>query len=126
MLGQDGLGVGCLFSPSRDDDDRPLRAHSQVVNNSYKGKYVNEKGKAVTWPLYLSSPMLIGHFAQQGGYGIYWAGKTQMAGDLREFGFDQGCFTPGSLADKDNPYTDFRMIQKEIAGSHQQRHGETI
>ena len=44
--------------------------------------------------------------AQQAGYKTYWAGKTQMAGDLRRFGFDQGCFTPGSLADRDNPHTE--------------------
>ena len=85
-------------------------------NNSYKGRYLDEKGKAITWPLYMSSPNLIGHVAQQGGYGTYWAGKTQMAGDLREFGFDQGCFTPGNLADRDNPFTDFKLIEKKIDG----------
>lgn len=87
-------------------------------NNSYKGRYRSSKGKVVTWPLYMSSPMLIGHCAQKGGYGTYWAGKTQMAGDLREFGFDQGCFTPGNLADKDNPHTDFKLIEKKIDGEN--------
>jgi len=122
QMAQEGCWVktawaSVVCSPSRAMMMTGRYAHiHKWWNNSYKGKYVNEKGKAVTWPLYLSSPMLIGHFAQQGGYGTYWAGKTQMAGDLREFGFHQGCFTPGSLADKDNPYTDFRMIQKEIDG----------
>ncbi|EMI47072.1 arylsulfatase A [Rhodopirellula sp. SWK7] len=85
-------------------------------NNKDKGRYIDENGKALTWPLYLSSPMLIGHVAQQGGYGTYWAGKTQMAGDLREFGFDQGCFTPGNLSDTDNPFTDFKMHYKKVDG----------
>ncbi|WP_145415796.1 sulfatase-like hydrolase/transferase [Planctomycetes bacterium K23_9] len=86
-------------------------------NNKAKGRYVDETGKAVTWPLYMSSPSLIGHIAQQGGYGTYWAGKTQMAGDLREFGFDQGCFTPGNLSDTDNPFTDFKMYYKKENGT---------
>jgi len=84
--------------------------------NKTKGKYSDENGKRVTWPLYESSPMLIGHVAQSAGYKTYWAGKTQMAGDLRRFGFDQGCFTPGSLQDKDNPFTDFKLIQKKVDG----------
>ncbi|MCM2369164.1 sulfatase-like hydrolase/transferase [Rhodopirellula sp. ICT_H3.1] len=86
-------------------------------NNKDKGLYVDDNGKAVTWPLYKSSPMLIGHVARQAGYGTYWAGKTQMAGDLREFGFDQGCFTPGNLSDTDNPYTDFKMYLKKVDGT---------
>ena len=85
-------------------------------NNSYKGRYRDQKGKPTTWPLYKSSPQLIGHVAQQAGYGTYWAGKTQMAGNLREFGFNQGCFTPGNLADKDNPFTDFKLVEKKIDG----------
>ena len=84
--------------------------------NKSKGTYVNESGKEVTWPLYLSSPRQIGHVAQQAGYSTYWAGKTQMAGELDRFGFDQGCFTPGSLADKDNPYTDFKHVVKKVDG----------
>ena len=85
-------------------------------NNKDKGRYLDLNGKAVTWPLYESSPRLIGHVAQQAGYATYWAGKTQMAGDLREFGFDQGCFTPGNLADTDNPYTDFKLANKKANG----------
>lgn len=85
--------------------------------NKSKGTYPNpQTGKPSTWPLYESSPIQIGHIAQQAGYATYWSGKTQMAGDLREFGFDQGCFTPGSLSDKDNPYTDFKLTYKKIDG----------
>lgn len=84
--------------------------------NSYRGRYIDESGKAVAWPFYKSCPQLIGHFAQQGGYGTYWAGKTQVAGDLREYGFQQGCFTPGSLSDTDNPFADFKMVQQKVDG----------
>ena len=94
-------------------------------NNKDKGRYLDAKGKAVTWPLYESSPRLIGHVAQQAGYATYWAGKTQMAGDLREFGFDQGCFTPGELADTDNPYTDFKMYEKKVDGKKQLFNADT-
>jgi arylsulfatase A-like enzyme len=84
--------------------------------NKSKGTYRDEAGRDSTWPLYLSSPRQIGHVARQAGYATYWAGKTQMAGDLRQFGFDQGCFTPGGLADTDNPYTDFKHITKSVNG----------
>ena len=87
--------------------------------NKSKGRYVGPDGKETPWPLYLSSPKQIGHVAQEAGYGTYWAGKTQMAGDLRRYGFDQGCFTPGSLADRDNPFTDFKLVYKKIDGKKQ-------
>lgn len=93
--------------------------------NKSKGTYVGESGRESTWPLYLSSPTQIGHIAQQSGYATYWAGKTQMAGDLRRFGFDQGCFTPGSLSDKDNPYTDFKHFYKKIDGTRQLFNADT-
>ncbi len=85
-------------------------------NNKDKGRYRDENGRSATWPLYESSPQLIGHVAAEAGYGTYWAGKTQMAGDLQKFGFDQGCFTPGNLEDDDNPFTDFKMHYKKEAG----------
>lgn len=85
-------------------------------NNKDKGQYIDQRGKPATWPLYLSSQHQIGHIARQAGYATYWAGKTQMAGDLQEFGFDQGCFTPGNLADTDNPYTDFKLVLKNVSG----------
>ncbi|QEG21316.1 sulfatase-like hydrolase/transferase [Mariniblastus fucicola] len=89
-------------------------------NNKDKGRWINpDNGKPQTWPLYESSPLQIGHVAQQAGYATYWSGKTQMAGDLQRFGFDQGCFTPGQLSDTDNPYTDFKMIQKKVDGQRQ-------
>lgn len=85
--------------------------------NKSKGRYVDESGRETTWPLYLSSPNQIGHVAQQAGYKTYWAGKTQMAGDLRRFGFEQGCFTPGSLSDTDNPFTDFKLVVDKSSGT---------
>ncbi|MEM6692437.1 MAG: sulfatase-like hydrolase/transferase [Planctomycetota bacterium] len=87
--------------------------------NKSKGKYVDEQGSEVTWPLYMSSPLQIGHVAQRAGYSTYWAGKTQMAGDLTEFGFDRGCFTPGGLDEKDNPYTDFKHVVRKTNGQRQ-------
>ena len=84
--------------------------------NKSKGTYVDEHGRTKTWPLYESSPIQIGHIAGQAGYKSYWSGKTQMAGDLRKFGFDQACFTPGSLSDKENPYTDFKHVVRKING----------
>lgn len=85
-------------------------------DNKDKGQYIDSAGKRTVWPLYESSPLQLGHLAQQAGYATYWAGKTQMAGDLRRYGFDEGCFTPGTLADKDNPYTDFKLAYKKING----------
>ncbi len=73
------------------------------------GQVQRANGKRETWPLYESSPLQIGHLAQQAGYGTFWTGKTQMPGDLRRYGFDEGCFTPGNLSDRDNPYTDFKL-----------------
>ncbi|QBG47511.1 sulfatase [Verrucomicrobia bacterium S94] len=69
-----------------------------------------ENGKKTDWvvPLYVSSPLLIGHVAQKAGYATQWVGKTQMKKcDHRLFGFDEGVFTPGSYLFPKNPYTDF-------------------
>ena len=77
-------------------------------HNRDLGRTSSEKGSGRTWPLYESSPLLIGHVAQKAGYGTYWAGKTQMkSSDLQKFGFDQGCFTPGEQGAPRNPNTDF-------------------
>ncbi|MEM9080298.1 MAG: family 16 glycoside hydrolase [Verrucomicrobiota bacterium] len=85
-------------------------------NNKDKGMVTRANGKQEVWPLYESSPLQLGHIAQKAGYGTFWAGKTQMAGDLDQFGYDEGCFTPGSLRDTDNPYTDFKHDNKVVDG----------
>ena len=85
-------------------------------NNKDKGFGPDENGEIGTWPVYMSSPILLGHAAQKMGYGTYWAGKTQMAGSYERHGFDEGCFTPGSLMDKDNPYTDFKHEYRKVDG----------
>ena len=87
--------------------------------NGDLGTHINEKGEEAVWPLYESSPLLIGHVAQQAGYRTMWAGKTQMSGaDLSRFGFDSGVFTPGEDDDKKNnggkPISDFRLIQTRL------------
>ncbi|MFD2256644.1 sulfatase-like hydrolase/transferase [Luteolibacter algae] len=85
-------------------------------HNGDIGKTKTKNGKFTQWTLYDSSPLQIGHIAQQAGYGTYWAGKTQMPGDLTKYGFDEGCFTPGNLEDTDNPFTDFKMYEKKVDG----------
>jgi arylsulfatase A-like enzyme len=121
-LAQEGCWIktawaSVVCSPSRAMMMTGRYAHlHKWWGNKSKGTYVDEHGKTVTWPLYESSPTQIGHVAQQAGYKTYWSGKTQMAGDLRRFGFDQGCFTPGNLEDRDNPYTDFKLVDKKVDG----------
>lgn len=85
-------------------------------NNKDKGLGPDENGKIGTWPIYQSSPLLIGHVAQKAGYGTMWSGKTQVAGSWERHGFDEGCFTPGSLSNTDNPYTDFKHENVIING----------
>lgn len=106
-----------VCSPSRAMMMTGRHAHlHKWWDNKGKGLYQDDKGNLVTWPLYLSSPLHLGHVAQSAGYQTYWAGKTQMAGDLTRFGYHRGCFTPGSLQDKDNPYTDFKHFYKKVDG----------
>ncbi|WNJ16562.1 sulfatase-like hydrolase/transferase [Pontibacter sp. G13] len=82
-------------------------------HNKDKGKA--PKGRGV-WRLYESSQHTIAHVAQAGGYATYWAGKTQME-DVRDFGFEEGCFTPGQGSyNKAIPTTDFRLEKKKIDG----------
>ncbi|MEM6641407.1 MAG: sulfatase-like hydrolase/transferase [Bacteroidota bacterium] len=85
-------------------------------NNKDKGYGPDENGKIGTWPVYMSSPILLGHVAQKSGYSTFWAGKTQMAGRNDLHGFDEGCFTPGGLNNKDNPYTDFKHVYQKSEG----------
>ncbi|GHC47768.1 sulfatase-like hydrolase/transferase [Roseibacillus persicicus] len=72
--------------------------------------------KKQKWNLCDSSPIQLGHVAQKAGYATYWAGKTQMPGDLRRYGYDEGCLTPGNLSDTDNPFTDFKHFYKKVDG----------
>jgi len=81
-----------------------------------KGTFTLQDGKKITYPLYESSPYTIGIIAKAGGYATYWAGKTQIDG-VDQFGFDEGCFTPG-INDKENPYTDFKIVAKKVNGKN--------
>lgn len=122
QLAHDGCWISTAWasvvcSPSRAMMMTGRYAHlHKWWGNKSKGTYEAPNGKRSTWPLYESCPLQIGHVAQQAGYATYWAGKTQMAGDLRRFGFDQGCFTPGELHNRDNPHTDFKLIDRKIDG----------
>ncbi|WP_111708262.1 sulfatase-like hydrolase/transferase [Lutibacter citreus] len=86
--------------------------------NSDIGRYSVGKKKTATFPLFKSSPKLIGHIAQEGGYKTFWVGKTQMRNDdLDQYGFEEGVFTAGSttLAGV-NPYTNFEVEQVKKDG----------
>lgn len=109
--------VACVCNPSRAMMMTGRYAHiHKWWNNKDKGLGRDENGKLATWPVYQSSPLLIGHIARKAGYGTYWAGKTQMAGSYEKHGFDEGCFTPGGLMDRGNPYTDFKHDYKKVDG----------
>ncbi|WP_109831283.1 sulfatase-like hydrolase/transferase [Reichenbachiella versicolor] len=82
-------------------------------HNKDKGK--SPEGKS-GWRLHDSSPHTIAHVAKAGGYSTYWAGKTQMS-DVRKFGFDEGCFTPGEGSyNRAIPTTDFRLESRKVDG----------
>ena len=108
---------GTICSPARAMMMTGRFAHiHKWWDNKDKGRYIGANGKPQTWPLYESSSIHLGHVAQMAGYGTFWAGKTQMSGDLTRYGYDEGCFTPGSLSETDNPYTDFTMFTMKANG----------
>lgn len=82
-------------------------------HNSDKGKAPDGKS---SWRLYESSPHIIAHIAKKGGYETYWAGKAQMD-DVRYFGFDEACLTPGQGSyNKAIHTTDFRLESRTVDG----------
>lgn len=122
QLAEDGCWIkncwaATLCNPSRAMMMSGRYAHlTKWWNNGDRGLGRDENGKMGTWPVYMSSPLLLGHVAQKAGYGTYWAGKTQMAGSWEKHGFDEGCLTPGNLSDTDNPFADFKHIRKMVNG----------
>lgn len=126
QLAQQGCWIktawaACVCNPSRAMMMSGRYAYiTKWWNNNDKGVGYDEEGHLGTWPVYQSSPLLIGHVAQKSGYGSYWAGKTQMAGSWEKHGFDEGCFTPGNLEDTDNPFTDFKHEYSKEKGQKKQ------
>jgi len=106
-----------ICSPSRAMMMTGRYAHRHKWwGNRTAGRFTNEKGYMVAYPLYESSPNTIGTIAKKAGYATCWAGKTQMkTTNLDRFGFDEGVFTAGvTRLAGDNPYTNFRIgIRKE-------------
>ena len=87
---------------------RYAHLHPWWHNGDYGTWMKDGKQKAWAVPLYVTSPLQIGHIAQKAGYSTQWIGKTQMKKcDYQLFGFDEGVFTPGSFIFPINPYTDF-------------------
>jgi arylsulfatase A-like enzyme len=120
--------ANAVCSPARATlmTGRYAHIHKWWQNNDI-GKYRDENGKLRIWPLYESSPHMIGHVAQQAGYNTYWVGKTQMnkgGQDISRFGFDVVVTSPGgdiSLDYRKFIHSDF--IHENLAKA--QRHKDT-
>eukprot|EP00189_Rhodosorus_marinus_P003317 CAMPEP_0113963428 /NCGR_PEP_ID=MMETSP0011_2-20120614/6506_1 /TAXON_ID=101924 /ORGANISM="Rhodosorus marinus" /LENGTH=537 /DNA_ID=CAMNT_0000975473 /DNA_START=80 /DNA_END=1693 /DNA_ORIENTATION=- /assembly_acc=CAM_ASM_000156 len=84
-------------------------------NQDY-GTFTNADGETEKYvPLYLTSPILVGHLAQQAGYKTLWAGKPGMkTADLREFGFDEGVFLPNAAFKPPSPYSPEFVVKNEV------------
>ena len=96
---------------------RHASIHKWWHNEDY-GRLQDGPDKGHIVPLYTTSPLQIGHVAQQAGYATLWAGKTQMKHcDHQLFGFDEGAFTPGSYMFPNNPHTDFKLKWKKENGT---------
>ncbi|WOO40667.1 sulfatase-like hydrolase/transferase [Rubellicoccus peritrichatus] len=119
-LAEEGVWVTNAWAATVCSPSRAMMMTGRYAN-LHKWWHNNDYGKiddGTKWPkpvaLYLTSPLQIGHLAQQAGYATQWSGKTQMKHcDYELFGFDEGCFTPGSYLFGQNPHTDFQLIQNK-------------
>ncbi len=126
QLAQEGMWVtqawaSTVCSPSRAMmmTGRFAHRHKWWTNRDI-GVVQRPNGRRENWPLYESSPLHLGHLMQNAGYQTFWAGKTQMPGDLTRYGFHEGCFTPAGPRDHPNPYTDFRHeMRRDASGKRQ-------
>jgi arylsulfatase A-like enzyme len=83
MLAEEGALIrtawaNAVCSPARATlmTGRYAHLHKWWQNNDI-GLYRNEEGRLLPWPLYKSSPHMIGHVAQQAGYNTYWVGRPR-------------------------------------------------
>lgn len=83
-------------------------------NNGDVGVSQDSGGKLTAWPVYQSSPLLLGKVASDAGYGTFWTGKFHLSGDVEKFGFQEACLTPGQETIEVNPHTDFRLVTKKV------------
>lgn len=107
-----------VCSPSRAMmmTGRHASLHKWWHNKDYG--LIEEDGKQRPVRLYETSPLQIGHLAQNAGYKTIWVGKTQMghATDHSVYGFDEGVFTPGIIYPEIAPHTTFGVLKKTVNG----------
>jgi len=92
-------------------------------NRDY-GTFTNAEGETEKYvPLYLTSPILVGHLAQRAGYKTMWAGKPGMkTADLREFGFDEGVFLPNAAFKPPSPYSPEFVIRSRMVNGKRENY----
>ncbi|EWH10732.1 sulfatase [Catenovulum agarivorans DS-2] len=111
-----------VCSPSRAMmmTGRYASLHKWWHNKDY-GQVTDENGKKRPTRLYETSPLQIGHIAQQAGYKTIWAGKTQMghSTDHSVYGFDEGVFTPGTNYPELSEHTTFGVHARKVNGQRE-------
>mmetsp|Transcript_2002 Transcript_2002/g.7943 ORF Transcript_2002/g.7943 Transcript_2002/m.7943 type:complete len:545 (-) Transcript_2002:384-2018(-) len=77
------------------------------------GSWIDENGEiGDIVPLWITSPLGIGHLATAAGYGTFWGGRAGMkdADNLDKFGFERGVFVPAPQEVPPSPFSDFQIV----------------
>ncbi|MEM7806942.1 MAG: sulfatase-like hydrolase/transferase [Planctomycetota bacterium] len=86
-------------------------------HNGLVGKLESDERDIPRVLVHHSSPLLIGHVAQQAGYATMLAGKVQMlVQDAQNYGFDEMVDTPGQWHRWPSQHTDFHHTQHRENG----------